>query len=143
MAKAAMERRISRRCTGYTTAVTIDGERFYLTTNRRDDGTLGEVFIKWGKHGTSSAGFMDAYAVALSVGLQQRVPLRDLIRDGLDLYFVPYGHTDDPDFPWVRSVADYLARRLAVDWLPLTERTALGIYTIDEQVEHGSYLTSA
>ncbi len=135
MAKAAAERPMPWRRTGHTTAVTIGGERFYLTANASEDGTLGEVFIQWGKQGTTGAGLMDIYAIGLSAGLQHQVPLRDLIRTGLDLYFVPNGHTDDPDFPRVRSVADYIARRLAVDWLPVTERAALGIYTLRERVE--------
>src|SRR5271165_7559461 len=63
-----------------TTTVTIGVERFCLTANRRDDGSLGEVFIHWGKHGTSAAGLVSTYAVALSLGLQHQVPLADLIR---------------------------------------------------------------
>ncbi|TDD62595.1 hypothetical protein E1293_43960 [Actinomadura darangshiensis] len=117
-----------------TTAVTIGAERFYLTANARSDGTLGEVFISWGKQGQTQAGLMDIYAVALSVGLQHGVPLLDLIRQGLDLYFVPNGHTDDPDIPRVRSVVDWVARRLAIDWLPYEVRVAEGILTVDERV---------
>jgi ribonucleoside-diphosphate reductase alpha chain len=127
-------RHMPRRRAGHTTAVTIGGERFYVTANGREDGTLGEVFIQWGKQGTTGAGLMDVYAVALSVGLQHRVPLVDLIRDGLDMYFVPIGRTDDPEIPRVRSFADYVARRLAIDWLPYEQRCELGIYTLDERM---------
>jgi ribonucleoside-diphosphate reductase alpha chain len=123
-----------RRRTGLTTSVTIGTERFYLTANARDDGTLGEVFISWGKQGQTQAGLMDIYAVALSVGLQHGVPLLDLVRQGLDLYFVPNGHTDDPDIPRVRSAVDWVARRLAIDWLPYDQRAAAGIFTVDERV---------
>src|SRR5271165_1616425 len=66
----------------------------------------------------SAAGFVSTYAVALSLGLQHQVPLADLIRPGLDQFFVPNGHTDDPEIPRVRSAVDYIARRLAIDWLP-------------------------
>jgi ribonucleoside-diphosphate reductase alpha chain len=114
--------------------VTIGPERFSLTASQRDDGSLCEVFIGWGKHGTSSAGLMATYAVALSTGLQHRVPLADLIRPGLDQYFLPNGHTDDPEIPRVRSAVDYVARRLAIDWLPYPERAALGVYTLTERV---------
>jgi len=69
-----------RRRSGHTTTVTIGAERFCLTANQRDDGSLGEVFIHWGKHGTSAAGLVSTYAVALSLGLQHQVPLADLIR---------------------------------------------------------------
>src|SRR5258708_2296216 len=77
---------------------------------------------------------MDLYAVALSVGLQHGVPLLVLDHQGLDLYFVPNGHTDDPEIPRVRSIVDWVARRLAIDWLPYEQRTAEGIFTIDERV---------
>ena len=123
-----------RRRSGHTTAVTIDSERFCLTANQRDDGSLGEVFIHWGKHGTSSAGLVSTYAIALSVGLQHLVPLSELIRPGLDQYFMPNGRTDDPEIPSVWSAVDYIARRLAIDWLPYPDRAALGVYTLTERI---------
>jgi ribonucleoside-diphosphate reductase alpha chain len=122
-----------RRRTGHTTAVTIGADRFYLTANQRPDGSLGEVFIHWGKHGTSSAGLVDTYAVALSLGLRHRIPLAELIRPGLGQDFAPHGPTDDPEIPSVRSAVDYIARRLALDWLPYRDRALLGIYTVTEQ----------
>src|SRR6516162_11466218 len=129
-----------RRRSGHTTAVTIGAERFFLTANQRDDGSLGEVFIHWGKHGTSAAGLVTSYAVALSLGLQHHVPLAELIRPGLDQFFVPNGHTDDPEIPRVRSAADYIARRLAIDWLPYAERAELGVYTLTERVHRAARL---
>src|SRR5262245_59567588 len=95
----ATQHHMPPRPAGLTTSATIGGERFYLTADGRADGTLGEVFISWGKQGQTSSGLMDIYAVALSVGLQHGVPLLDLVHQGLDLYFVPNGHTDDPDIP--------------------------------------------
>ena len=127
-----------RRRSGHTTAVTIDSERFCLTANQRDDGSLGEVFIHWGKHGTSSAGLVSTYAIALSVGLAHRVPLAELIQPGLDQYFMPNGRTDDPEIPRVCSAVDYIARRLAIDWLPYSDRAALGVYTLAERVRRSS-----
>ena len=129
---------LPRRRSGHTTTVTIGAELFCLTANQRDDGSLGEVFIHWGKHGTSAAGLVSSYAIALSLGLQQQVPLADLIRPGLDQFFVPNGHTDDPELPRVRSAVDYIARRLAIDWLPRAERAELGVYTLTERVQMAS-----
>src|ERR1700719_636132 len=128
-----VQRPMPRHRSGHTTAVTIDAERFYLTANQRDDGGLGEVFIHWGKHGTSGAGLVSTYAIALSIGLRHRVPLAELIRPGLGQYFLPNGRTDDPEIPRVWSAVDYLARRLALDWLPYPDRAALGIYTLAER----------
>ena len=134
----AVRRPMPRRRGGHTTTVTIGAERFCLTANQRHDGSLGEVFVHWGKHGSSAAGLVTGYAVALSVGLQYHVPLADLIRPGLDQFFVPNGHTDDPEIPRVRSAVDYIARRLAIDWLPYPERTGLGVYTLTERVQRAS-----
>jgi ribonucleoside-diphosphate reductase alpha chain len=116
--RAAREISLPRRRAGHTTAVTIGGERFYLTATAAADGTLGEVFIQWGKHGSGAAGLMELYASALSMALRHQVPLADLVRSGLGLRFAPAGHTDDPDIPRAHSVADYVSRRLALDWLP-------------------------
>ena len=123
-----------RRRAGHTTAVTIGGEQFCLTANAAADGRLGEVFIHWGKHGSGTAGLMDLYASALSTALRHRVPLADLVRSGLGQRFAPDGRTDDPDIPRVGSVADYVARRLAIDWLPREERASLGVYTRAERL---------
>ncbi len=131
---SGIRQQLPTRRIGHTTAVTIGQERFSLTASQRDDGSLCEVFIHWGKHGTSGSGLVATYAVALSAGLQHRVPLADLIRPGLDQYFLPNGHTDDPDLPRVRSAVDYVARRLAIDWLPYPERAALGVYTLTERI---------
>ncbi len=135
---AGVRRPMPRRRSGHTTTVVIGAERFCLTANRREDGSLGEVFIHWGKHGTSAAGLVSTYAVALSLGLQHQVPLADLIRPGLDQFFVPNGRTDDPEIPRVRSAVDYIARRLAIDWLPYPERAALGVHTVTERVQRAS-----
>jgi hypothetical protein len=131
---AGGQRQMPRRRSGHTTAVTIGSERFYLIANQRDDGSLCEVFIDWGKHGTSGAGLVHTYAIALSVGLRHLVPLPELIRPALGQYFAPNGRTDDPEIPRVCSAVDYFARRLAIDWLPYSDRAALGVYTLAERV---------
>src|SRR6516162_3552211 len=130
---SGVQRHLPRRRTGHTTAVTIGAERFCLTANQRHDGSLGEVFIHWGKHGTSGAGLVSTYAIALSMGLAHRVPLAELIRPGLGQYFAPNGRTDDPEIPRVCSAIDYIARRLAIDWLPYSDRASLGVYTLTER----------
>ena len=56
MPEAVIQRHMPRRRTGHTTSVTIGGERFYLSANGHDDGSLGEVFIQWGKQGSTGRG---------------------------------------------------------------------------------------
>lgn len=132
------QRGTPRRRSGHTTTVTISGEQVQLTANAGADGSLGEVFIHWGKQGSGTAGLADIYAGVLSLGLRHRVPLAELIRHGLGLRFSPAGHTDDPDIPRARSVVDYVARRLAIDWLPYDERAELGVYTLTERLHEAA-----
>ncbi len=112
---------------GYTAAVSIGGERLRLTAGSRSDGTLAEIAVRWGKHGSTTAGLLDAYATAVTAGLEHGVPLADLLRSGLGLGFGPGGGTDDPEIPRAASAVDYVARRLALDWLTGADRAALGV----------------
>jgi hypothetical protein len=114
---------------GRMTAVTIGGQRFRLFAGRHPDGRLAEIAVSWGKHGSSAAGMIDAYAAAISLGLTHGVPLAELLRPGLGLRFAPDGGTDDPEVPWAHSAVDYCCRRLAIDWLPHAERAELGVRT--------------
>jgi hypothetical protein len=132
MRQATVQRQALTRHTGHTTTVIIGGERFSLTAITRSDGRLDEVHIHWSKHGTTGAGLMDIYATALTTGLRQGVPLYDLLHQALDMWFLPNGATDDPEIPHVRSVVDYVARRLLIDWLPKDERLQHGILTAQE-----------
>ena len=117
---------------GHVTAVSVGGEPIQLTASGRDDGCLGEVLVRCGERAPARAGLLDAYAAALSVGLEHGVPLADLLGPSLGMGFVPAGRTDDPEIPRVRSVADYVARRLAIDWLPYAQRAALGVFAASE-----------
>jgi ribonucleoside-diphosphate reductase alpha chain len=112
---------------GYTLPFTVGGERLRLTAGSREDGTLGEVALSWGKHGSTTAGLADAYATAVTAGLEHGVPLPELLRSGFGRRFAPGGSTDDPEISRAVSVLDYVARRLALDWLPAADRGALGV----------------
>jgi ribonucleoside-diphosphate reductase alpha chain len=127
--RVPVRRPLPRRRGGHATSVSIGGERLVVLAVQQADGTLGEVLLRWGKQGSAQAGLADAYATAISAGLQYGVPLADLLRPGLGLRFAPGGPTDDPEIPWAGSAADYLCRRLAIDWLPFADRTALGVLT--------------
>ena len=133
--RSRFQQDVPGRRAGHTTAVTIDGEQFHITANGDGNGTLGEVFLRWNKHGSTAAGLIDGYATALSIALRHRIPLTSLVRQGLGLRFSPAGRTDDPDIPAVTSIADYVGRRLAIDWLPYPERAELGIYTLAERLQ--------
>ena len=89
-----------------------------MTAGAYDDGGLGEVFLKLGKQGSTLAGVMDAFSIAVSIGLQYGVPLETYVSKFTNLRFEPAGLTDDPDVRMAQSIMDYIFRRLALDYLP-------------------------
>ncbi|MGH3847857.1 MAG: vitamin B12-dependent ribonucleotide reductase, partial [Pseudonocardiaceae bacterium] len=121
----ADRRRMPRRRHGYTTSVTITGADFYLTANPNDDGTLGEIFIKFGKQGSTLGGLFDAVGISVSIGLQSGVPLETFVSKYINMRFEPFGMTDDRDLTTVTSVLDYVFRRLALDFLDDATRARL------------------
>jgi hypothetical protein len=130
---SSARRRMPRARRGTTTSFQIGGTEFFLTANGHDDGTAGEVFAKFGKDGSTTAGLMDLLSIAISLGLQHGVPLETFVAKFADMRFEPMGMTDDPDIPTTTSVGDYLARRLAVDWLDHEARRRLNVLTPDEE----------
>jgi ribonucleoside-diphosphate reductase alpha chain len=104
-----------------------------MTSGAYADGALGEVFLKLGKQGSTLAGVMDAFSIAVSIGLQYGVPLQTFVEKFTNLRFEPAGMTDDKDIRMAQSMMDYIFRRLALDYLPFEERAALGLYTVAER----------
>ena len=100
-----------------------------MTSGSYPDDGLGEVFLKLGKQGSTLAGVMDAFSIAVSIGLQYGVPLETFVQKFTNLKFEPAGLTDDPDIRMAQSIMDYIFRRLALDYLSFDERSELGIYT--------------
>ena len=125
-----------------TTSFSVAGAEGYMTAGSYPDDGLGEVFLKLGKQGSTLAGVMDAFSIAISIALQYGVPLETYVQKFANMRFDPAGMTDDPDIRMAQSVMDYIFRRLALDYLTFEERSALGIYTADgaaRQLETGSY----
>jgi ribonucleoside-diphosphate reductase alpha chain len=113
---ATTRTRMPRHRHGYTTSVTISDADFYLTANPNPDGTLGEIFIKFGKQGSTLGGLLDAVSISVSIGLQSGVPLKTFADKYINMRFEPLGTTDDPEIRTVTSVLDYVFRRLALDF---------------------------
>ena len=116
-----------------TTSFTVGGAEGYLTAGSYPDGGLGEVFLKLGKQGSTLAGVMDAFSIAVSIGLQYGVPLESYVKKFTNVSFEPAGLTDDKDIRMAKSLMDYIFRRLALDYLPYETRSAIGIFSTDER----------
>ena len=139
---APTRKRLPKSRVSRTTSFTVGGAEGYMTSGAHDDGELGEVFLKLGKQGSTLAGVMDAFSIAVSIGLQYGVPLETYVSKFTNLRFEPAGLTDDPDVRMAQSIMDYIFRRLALDYMSFEQRSAMGIYSADERQRHletGSY----
>ena len=119
-----------------TTSFNVGGAEGYLTAGSFTDGQLGEVFLKMSKQGSTLAGVMDAFAIAVSIGLQYGVPLETFVEKFTNSRFEPSGLTNDKEIRMASSVMDYVFRRLALDFLSEEERASLGILTNEERITY-------
>ena len=128
-----VRRRLPKSRPSRTTSFSVAGAEGYMTAGSYDDGQLGEVFLKLGKQGSTLAGVMDAFSIAISIALQYGVPLDAFVNKFVNMRFEPAGMTDDPDIRMSQSIMDYIFRRLALDYLPYETREAMSIFTADER----------
>jgi ribonucleoside-diphosphate reductase alpha chain len=128
-----VRRRLPRQRSATVTKFSVAGAEGYMTASRYPDDGVGEVFLKLGKQGSTLAGVMDAFSMAISVGLQYGIPLDSYVAKFTNMRFEPAGLTDDPDIRIASSVMDYIFRRLALDHLPYDVRAELGILSAAER----------
>jgi ribonucleoside-diphosphate reductase alpha chain len=128
-----VRKRLPKKRPSSTVSFSVAGAEGYLTASSYPDDGIGEVFLKLGKQGSTLAGVMDAFSVAVSVALQYGVPLETYVEKFMNMRFEPAGMTDDPDIRMAVSVMDYIFRRLALDYLPYERRAEMGIFTAAER----------
>ncbi|MFI7544552.1 vitamin B12-dependent ribonucleotide reductase [Actinoplanes sp. NPDC049599] len=128
-----VRKRLPKKRPSETVSFSVGGAEGYLTASSYPDDGLGEVFLKMSKQGSTLAGVMDAFSVAISIGLQYGVPLETFVSKFTNMRFEPAGMTDDPDVRMAASVMDYIFRRLALDFLSYDARAELGIFTAKER----------
>jgi ribonucleoside-diphosphate reductase alpha chain len=133
--KQPIRERLPRRRNSSTWKFRVADCEGYVTVGEYEDGRPGEVFMKVSKQGSTLAGIMDAFSIAVSLGLQHGVPLATFVQKYTSMRFEPAGMTDDPDLRIAASLVDYIFRRLAVDYLSLDERAELGILTTEERTQ--------
>jgi ribonucleoside-diphosphate reductase alpha chain len=128
-----VRKRLPRQRPATVTRFSVAGAEGYMTASSYPDDGVGEVFLKLGKQGSTLAGVMDAFSMAISVGLQYGIPLESYVAKFTNMRFEPAGLTDDPDIRIATSVMDYIFRRLALDHLPYDQRAELGILSANER----------
>src|SRR5690606_1923619 len=104
-----VRRRLPKKRPSQTVSFAVGDAEGYLTASSYpDDGRLGEIILKFGKQGSTLAGMMDAFSLAVSVALQYGVPLEKYVEKFMNMRFEPAGMTDDPDIRMATSVMDYV-----------------------------------
>ena len=103
---------------GYTQKTAIGGHRIFIRTGEYADGRLGEIGLALPRESAAVRGLADAFATALSLGLQHGAPLEAYVDALCHARFAPAGPVEgDPAVDHARSIADFVARSLAASYL--------------------------
>jgi ribonucleoside-diphosphate reductase alpha chain len=114
----SQRRKLPNRRAGYTQKAMVGGHKVYLRTGEYEDGQIGEIFIDMHKEGAAFRSLMNAFAIAISLGLQHGVPLEEFVDAFTFFKFEPSGMVSgNPHIKMSTSVIDYLFRELAVTYL--------------------------
>ena len=114
----ARRRVLPTRRSGYTQKAYVGGHKIYLRTGEYQDGSLGEIFLDMHKEGAAFRSLMNAFSIAISLGLQHGVPLDEFVDAFVFTRFEPNGLVSgNPYIKMTTSVIDYVFRELAVTYL--------------------------
>lgn len=133
--RGAVRRLLPRRRKSMTYKFRVADLKGFVTVGEYEDGTPGELFVSVSKQGSTLRGLMDALSISVSHGLQYGVPLKAFVKAMMSTSYAPSGITDDPEVRTVSSITDYIARRLALDYLSFDDRLELGLASIDDMPE--------
>ncbi len=128
-----MRRRLPKTRPSQTISFAVGDAKGYITAGEYPGDGLGEIFVKLGKQGSTLSGLLNAFAISVSIGLQYGVPLETYVSKFMNMRFEPAGMTDDEEIRFSTSIVDYLARKLAIEYLPFEKRAELGIHTLEER----------
>jgi ribonucleoside-diphosphate reductase alpha chain len=128
-----VRKKMPRERESITHKFSIAGHEGYITAGKYEDGTVGEIFLTdIGKEGSTMRGLLNAFATAISIGLQYGVPLETFVRKFSYMRFEPEGMTQNPEIPFAKSLPDYIMRWVASRFIEDTETLEdLGILTAD------------
>jgi ribonucleoside-diphosphate reductase alpha chain len=125
-----VRRRMPKERQSITHKFMVGQQEGYLTAGMYEDGTVGEIFLTdVGKEGSTIKGLMNAFATAISIGLQYGVPLETFVRKFAFVRFEPEGYTGNPEIPFAKSMPDYIVRWLAARFGDTDLHEEMGIMT--------------
>ncbi|MDX6602022.1 MAG: ribonucleoside-diphosphate reductase alpha chain [Solirubrobacterales bacterium] len=128
---APVRKKMPRERESITHKFSIAGHEGYITAGKYEDGNVGEIFLTdIGKEGSTMRGLLNAFATAISIGLQYGVPLETFVRKFSYMRFEPEGITGNPEIPFAKSMPDYIMRWLGSRFIDDTDVLEdLGILT--------------
>jgi ribonucleoside-diphosphate reductase alpha chain len=126
-----VRKKMPRERESITHKFSIAGHEGYITAGKYEDGSVGEIFLTdIGKEGSTMRGLLNAFATAISIGLQYGVPLETFVRKFSYMRFEPEGITGNPEIPFAKSMPDYIMRWLGSRFIEDTDVLEdLGILT--------------
>ncbi len=122
-----VRRRLPVDCKSVRHKFQVAGQKGYIHTGFYDDGSVGEIFIRMSKEGSTISGLMDTIATLTSIALQYGVPLEALVNKFSHVRFEPSGFTTNPDIPIAKSLTDYIFRYLGLRFLDKEQQKAAGL----------------
>src|SRR5579875_271166 len=96
----------------------VGGHEGYLVVGLYEHGQPGEIFIRMAKAGSTIAGLMDSFGIAVSMALQFGVSLETLCQKFSYTRFEPSGWTGVKEIGYANSLTDYIFRWLRLKFLP-------------------------
>ena len=99
----------------------------YIHVGMFPEGDPGDIFVDIAKEGTTLAGLMNAFMIAVSVGIQYGVPLEVFVSKFAHMRFEPSGLTNDPDIRVAKSIPDYIFRWMGKRFLDAETQAELGV----------------
>ncbi len=143
VAAGPVRKKMPRERESITHKFSIAGHEGYITAGKYEDGTVGEIFLTdIGKEGSTMRGLMNAFATAISIGLQYGVPLEVFVRKFSYMRFEPEGITGNPEIPFAKSLPDYIMRWLASRFIEDTDTLEdLGILTTEVRAKREAETT--
>lgn len=122
MTFAPVRKRLPAKRKGLTIEAAVAGHKVYLRTGEYEDGTLGEVFIDMHKEGAAYRSMMNCFAIAVSLGLQYGVPLKEFVDKFTFTRFEPSGPVSGhPNVKLATSIVDYIFRVVGMEYLGRTD----------------------
>ncbi|WP_319561629.1 adenosylcobalamin-dependent ribonucleoside-diphosphate reductase [Marispirochaeta sp.] len=124
---------------GYTQKAKIGGHSLFLRTGDYRDGSLGEIFLDMHKEGAAFRSLLNSFAIAVSLGLQYGVPLKEYVDAFTFTRFEPNGIVQGhQNIKMATSVLDFIFRDLALTYLHRTDLAQVKPEDLDSTETTGS-----